>query len=725
MASRDLLVFENGRTKRRVSSSETLDFLSVKVGSTGLEMKETAGAFDFSAKEMSDIANATADTSAPGWGQVKSYVAAQVVAGGTIKQQLLSQQQLSDALGIIPGTVVYISVNPVADETITLKDAANNTETWTFKASRSGANEVTIGANAAATTSNLTAAIMLDSAFWKSYYDVSQLDSIYPNGLAGIYRNSVTTPAFKVWTSGGTIAGFVADYHTTLEYKSDATIIALPTAEPGTAVSGIFTAKASLSNGEIHNCIAEDKLRSWNADFNNGAGEWFTMSEGVIPVATSGSGGSTLGKATFDSDKGVEITGIGVVKAKIDNSTTAFDGTGNIIVKAAGITETQLAASVAGAGLAGGAGTALSVNVDGSTIEVTTDTLNVKAAGITETQLAASVAGAGLAGGAGTALSVNVDGSTLEITTDTLNIKAAGVTETQLAASVAGAGLAGGAGTALSVNVDGSTLEITTDTLNVKAAGITETQIAASVAGAGLAGGAGTALSVNVDGSTIEITTDTLNVKAAGITETQLAASVAGAGLAGGAGTALSVNVDGSTLEITTDTLNIKAGGVTATQLNASVAGDGLAGGGGTALSVNVGDGMQILSDAVAADYTKAFTNDNAGAITTGQVVYVKANGNVDLAQANIADLNDFELGIVKAATVATTASGAITVRRGAIRGGYTGLTPGKACYVSRTTAGAVTQSLTGFVAGEFVFSVGRAISATEILFSPNFILEY
>ena len=635
MASRDLLVFENGRTKRRVSSAETLDFLSVKVGATGLEMKETAGAFDFSAKEMSDIANATADTSAPGWGQVKTYVAQQVVAGGTVKQQLLTQQQLSDTLGIIPGTVVYVSVNPVADETITLKDAAGNTETWTFKATRTGANEVTIGGTAAVTTSNLAAAIMLDSAYWKGYYDVSQLDSIYPNGLVGIYRNSVTTPAFKVWTSGGTIAGFVADYHTTLEYKSDATIIALPTAEPGTAVSGIYTAKASLSNGEIHNCIAEDKLKSWNGDFNNGAGEWFTMSEGVIPVATSGSGGSTLGKATFDSDKGVEITGIGIVKAKIDNSTTAFDGSGNISVKAAGITETQLNASVAGAGLAGGAGTALSVNVDGSTIEITTDTLNVKAAGITATQLNSSVAGAGLAGGAGTALSVNVDGST------------------------------------------------------------------------------------------IEITTDTLNVKAGGITETQLNSSVAGAGLAGGAGTALSVNVDGSTLEITTDTLNIKAGGVTATQLNASVAGDGLAGGGGTALSVNVGDGMQILTDAVAADYTKSLVNDNAGSITTGQIVYVKANGAVDLAQANIANLNDFELGIVKAATIATTAPGAITVRRGAIRGSYTGLTPGKVCYVSRATAGAVVQSLAGFVAGEFVFSVGRAISATEILFDPSFLLEY
>lgn len=55
---------------------------------------------------------------------------------------------------------------------------------------------------------------------------------------------------------------------------------------------------------------------------------------------------------------------------------------------AAAVDETKLAASVAGNGLAGGAGTALSVGVDGSTIEVTADTLNVKASGITATQLA-------------------------------------------------------------------------------------------------------------------------------------------------------------------------------------------------------------------------------------------------------------------------------------------------------------------------------------------------
>lgn len=65
------------------------------------------------------------------------------------------------------------------------------------------------------------------------------------------------------------------------------------------------------------------------------------------------------------------------------------DATG-LFVTAAGITETELNASVAGAGLLGGAGTALSVGVDDSSIEINADALRIKAAGVTNTMLATS-----------------------------------------------------------------------------------------------------------------------------------------------------------------------------------------------------------------------------------------------------------------------------------------------------------------------------------------------
>lgn len=91
----------------------------------------------------------------------------------------------------------------------------------------------------------------------------------------------------------------------------------------------------------------------------------------------------------------------------------------------------KLNASVAGAGLSGGGGSPLSVNVDASTIEIDTDTLRVKDAGITtpklanaavdSDKLAASVAGGGLTGGAGSPLAVGA-GNGLQTNADSVDV---------------------------------------------------------------------------------------------------------------------------------------------------------------------------------------------------------------------------------------------------------------------------------------------------------------
>lgn len=208
------------------------------------------------------------------------------------------------------------------------------------------------------------------------------------------------------------------------------------------------------------------------------------------------------------------------------------------------------------------------------------------------------------------------------------------------------------------------------------------------------------------------------------ITSGVLEVVLSGNGLTFTAG-AIDLELDGSTLSKSATGLKVADAGVTETQLAASVAGAGLTGGAGTALTVNPGDAVKIASDAVAVDFAKTVTNDNAGAITVRQVVYIKANGNVDLAQANVTDLQNYELAIVEDASIAAAASGKVTVRRGAVIGGFTGLTPGERVYVSRDTAGAVTQDLSAWVAGEHVYRVGRALSATELIYDPEYEIEY
>lgn len=78
---------------------------------------------------------------------------------------------------------------------------------------------------------------------------------------------------------------------------------------------------------------------------------------------------------------------------------------------------------------------------DGTTLTLTGTQFSVSSGGITGTQLAASVAGNGLTGGGGSALAVNTDGTTIEVSSDAVRI----------AASAAGAGLTGGGASALAV----------------------------------------------------------------------------------------------------------------------------------------------------------------------------------------------------------------------------------------------------------------------------------
>ena len=81
----------------------------------------------------------------------------------------------------------------------------------------------------------------------------------------------------------------------------------------------------------------------------------------------------------------------------------------------------------------GSSGVVVALDLNGSTLNLGSSGVKVADAGITETQLHTSVAGAGLAGGGGTVLSVGVDGSTVEISSDAVRVKDAGITMAKLA----------------------------------------------------------------------------------------------------------------------------------------------------------------------------------------------------------------------------------------------------------------------------------------------------
>lgn len=98
-------------------------------------------------------------------------------------------------------------------------------------------------------------------------------------------------------------------------------------------------------------------------------------------------------------------------------------------------------------------------------------------AAVTADKIAAAVAGDGIAGGAGTALSVDVDDSTLAIVANKVAIKDGGVTGAKIAAAAAGDGLTGGGGSALAVDPDGTGLEISGGKVALKDAGVTKARL--------------------------------------------------------------------------------------------------------------------------------------------------------------------------------------------------------------------------------------------------------
>lgn len=181
--------------------------------------------------------------------------------------------------------------------------------------------------------------------------------------------------------------------------------------EQGTAHAG--NGYTIVHDGQI--TLGTDNIvwTQFNAATAYTAGNGIDISSYEISVRADTTGGANLATAIDVNSNGVAI--------KVDGSTIDANGSNQLYIPNGGVTATQIAAAVAGNGLAGGAGTALSVNVDGTTIEIAADTLGVVDAGITETQLNSSVAGDGLAGGAGTALSVNVDTDRgMAITSDTV-----------------------------------------------------------------------------------------------------------------------------------------------------------------------------------------------------------------------------------------------------------------------------------------------------------------
>ena len=305
----------------------------------------------------------------------KAYVDSTVISAGTLREAVLHCDQLDDVDGINAAMAAWIAVNPAISDTFILTDGTT-TETYTFKAAEAVPFDVEIGGTPALTMGFLAAAITADSAVWDSVFEAALLDSMNADGVVAIIEKASAAGA-STSRIYGVIANAQSDiqvvaYNGLIEYSATAPAADLPAADPAAVRFGFRREEVALTNGEIHLCRSHDSLYAYDGD----SGGWITISADAIPFGTSGSGGAVKGKVTADSDKGLLITS-GIMEVKVDATTIGFT-TGSLQVINNSIDENKLTTSVAGDGIAGGNGTALSADTDNASTQIVAAKIAVK-----------------------------------------------------------------------------------------------------------------------------------------------------------------------------------------------------------------------------------------------------------------------------------------------------------------------------------------------------------
>jgi len=380
-----------------------------------------------------------------------------------------------------------------------------------------------------------------DDSFVRSFYYATDTELLYfCNGTLWVTLNSYSTstniadlPVGTVNSPGAvTTAGTVR----TIKYAladhahgvpDSAAPIAIGTSNlEGTALTVAVT-ETKIGTGAVTPLKIGSALAGDGLDRNG--------STGVLAVNVDG---STL---EINSDA-LQLKDGGITTAKIG----ALQVTGAKIAAATITADKFAAGAVSEASLASGAVTETKIGTGAVT------TIKIADANVTAAKLHSGIAGAGIGFATGV-LSVNVDGTNLEIDTDTLRIKDSGVLEAKINT---------GAVTETKIGT-GAVTET-----KIGTGAVTPLKIGSALAGDGLVRNGSTGvLSVNVDNSTIEIDSDSLRLKDSGVTAAKLNSGIAGTGIGFATGV-LSVKVDGTTIEHNgSGNLKIVNGSVDTTQL--------------------------------------------------------------------------------------------------------------------------------------------------------------
>ncbi len=252
-----------------------------------------------------------------------------VINGGRLKELLLHDAQLENAMGVLGATVVHFAGQPQAGDTVSL---TNGTLTRTYGAGSGGEEQYAIGASAKASMQNFADEINGDElSAWTAHY-TENLSAISPGGVVVIVEKDNTGAPSKLYGSWAAQANLrYIDFTGQHEYtRKFADLISVPATVPAQGNFGIRRPIVDVLPGEIHNVEDTDTMYAWDSDTD----QWHSMSgASSIPNATSASGGGVRGKITANSDLGLSITAgvLGLDLAGL-NPALSFDANGDLQV---------------------------------------------------------------------------------------------------------------------------------------------------------------------------------------------------------------------------------------------------------------------------------------------------------------------------------------------------------------------------------------------------------
>lgn len=186
-----------------------------------------------------------------------------------------------------------LSDNPNDNDSVTITDGTTS-ETYTFKAAPAAPTDVQIGVGRKATSQNLAASIVANSALWTAeYVENPQTDAV---GVAIIRASQLKERypdrAFGVDTAGvARVAGpGVGGNSLGLSYSLEGSV-ALPAADPGQGIAG-FSAIRPVLDGffvSVINNRTKGLYQAQNPIGGGGNGRWALVSIPEEPVVFSGS----------------------------------------------------------------------------------------------------------------------------------------------------------------------------------------------------------------------------------------------------------------------------------------------------------------------------------------------------------------------------------------------------------------------------------------------------